>query len=69
MGYEKMFRCKHCGKIYTDQTLREICPKCGGVLMRKNAWHELSPYMGDTETIIAKKTLFGFKVKCSYEEG
>ena len=67
-GYREVYRCKECGKIYGNR-IQYICDKCGAGIGIKNP--EILQVFGvdevtltdKCEKIIAKKTLFGWKVK------
>jgi predicted nucleic acid-binding Zn-ribbon protein len=72
-GWREVYRCTECGKIYQDE-IPYICKKCGTEI------GETTPYifqvMGFREVLptdrcemtVAKRTLFGWKVRKSKEE-
>lgn len=66
--YKSVYRCKKCGKIY-KYGIPYICGKCGTELGTKT--HIILQAIGygevtltdNCESVIAKKTLFGWKLK------
>lgn len=74
MGYYKyVTRCKACGKIYENGT-PYICHKCGTMLGTETSIFLQALGAGQVtltdncEKVIAKKTLFGWKVKKGGEQ-
>lgn len=64
-GYREARRCKRCKKVYYPSA-PDICCKCGTKLYNNYA---IGPHRtDDCEVVIAKKTLFGWKVKEGDEE-
>ena len=67
-GYMKVRRCKECGKIYPGD-VPELCFKCGVKLGWVNEIFKffmsqrVFNYTDNCEEIVAKKTLFGWKVR------
>lgn len=64
-GYQKMFRCKSCGKIYPEY-VPDVCRRCGKELTEEMNPEEariLRPQYTDlVEKVVAKKGLFGWRV-------
>ncbi len=66
--YIKVCRCKECGKIYGNG-LPYICSKCGAELGRPTPMRIQMMGFGDVtltkncETVIARKGVFGWKVR------
>lgn len=67
-GYREVFRCKECGKIY-ENGIPYICKKCGTEIGTETPiifqalGHKKVTLTDNCEKVIAKKTLFGWKVK------
>ncbi len=67
-GYKTVSRCKDCGKIY-EKGIPYICSKCGAEIGRPTPM--LLQMMGSGEVtltekcekVIARKSLFGWKVR------
>lgn len=68
MKWRSVHRCKVCGKVYPDD-VSEICYKCGIQIAHESSFLE---YLGasktmvptdNLESVIAKRTLFGWKFK------
>lgn len=69
-GYMEVSRCKVCGKIY-ENGIPYICCKCGtkigtetAIFLQAIGCKEVT-LTDKCERVIAKKTLFGWKVKSS----
>lgn len=68
MEWRSVHRCKICGKVYSDG-VPEICYKCGTRIAHQSLFLdflEVSKNMVPTdnlESVIAKRTLFGWKFK------
>lgn len=67
-GYREVYRCKECGKIY-ENGIPYICQKCGTeigtetpIILQALGYKEAT-LTNNCEKVIAKKTLFGWKVK------
>ena len=66
--YMRVSRCKVCGKIYSDG-IPYICRKCGTEIgtptpiIFQALGHEEVTLTENCEKVIAKKTMFGWKVK------
>lgn len=65
--WQEVKRCKECGKIYSD-TVPEICVKCGARLGTVSAFMALFGQRqvlrtNRCESVIAKRTAFGWKVR------
>lgn len=65
--WQEVRRCKECGKVY-DGPIPEICVKCGVRLGTVSAFMALFGQRqvlrtDKCETVIAKKTLFGWKIR------
>ena len=69
-GYREVFRCKKCGKIYGNG-IPYICQKCGTEIGTETPiifqalGHKAVTLTDNCENVIAKKTLFGWKIKAS----
>ena len=69
-GYREVCRCKECGKIYPNG-IPYICEKCGTEIGTETPiifqalGHREVTLTDKCEKVIAKKTLFGWKVKDS----
>ena len=68
-GYREVCRCKECGKIY-ENGIPYICERCGAEIGTKTPdffqallGHGEVTLTDNCEMVIAKKTLFGWKVK------
>ena len=67
-GYRKVSRCKECGKIY-ENGIPYICQKCGTEIGTETPiifqvlGHKEVMLTDNCEKVIAKRTLFGWKVK------
>lgn len=66
--YKKVCRCKECGKIYPNG-ISYICGKCGATIGKQTSLF-LQAMGGDPvtltdkcEKVIAKKGLFGWKIR------
>jgi DNA-directed RNA polymerase subunit RPC12/RpoP len=59
MGYREVYRCKECGKIYERYPV--ICEKCGERLVTEGFFDDYKTE--SLEVIVAKRTLFGWKVR------
>lgn len=69
-GYKEVCRCKECGKIY-EKGIPYLCTKCGTRIGAPTLFL-IQALGGDQvtltdkcEKIIAKKTLFGWKIRKS----
>ena len=64
-GYQKVFRCKSCGKIYPEY-VPDACRRCGKELTEEMNPEEariLRPQYTDlVEKVVAKKGLLGWRV-------
>lgn len=67
-GYQKVSRCKECGKIYPSG-IPYICSKCGveighptPMLLQALGYREVI-LTDKCEKVVAKKSLFGWKVR------
>lgn len=67
-GYREVSRCKECGKIY-ENGIPYICKKCGTkigtetpIIVQALGYKKVT-LTDNCEKVIAKKTLFGWKVK------
>ena len=60
-GYREVFRCKECGKIY-ENGIPYICQKCGTKIGTETPIILAVALTDNCENVIAKKTLFGWKV-------
>lgn len=67
-GYQKVHRCKECGKIYPNG-ISYICKKCGAEIgtptsmLLQSLGHGAVTLTDKCEQVVAKKGLFGWKVK------
>ena len=67
-GHREVSRCKKCGKIY-EHGIPYICQKCGTeigtetpIIFQALGCKEVT-LTDNCENVIAKKTLFGWKIK------
>jgi rRNA maturation endonuclease Nob1 len=61
--YGERVRCKECGKIYPDtENVPDICYKCGARIIYHGFLYDRTD-QDYTEKVIAKRTLFGWKIR------
>lgn len=70
--WKEVKRCKECGKVY-DKGIPEICVKCGARFGTASAFMALFGQRrvlrsSKCETVVAKRTLFGWKVREAVED-
>lgn len=71
-GYKRVCRCKQCGKIY-ESGIPDVCVKCGTEIGTPTPFLLQEMGLGKMtltdkcEKVIAKKTMFGWKVRRNVE--